>query len=110
MGRRDQVDAERYNHYACPNCGGEVRIGSLACPHCGSDDETGWADNSHEAALDLPGGYGGDETFDYERFIREEFGEKTRARNRIRQGLRDVALWTILSLIGIALLYSVLTV
>jgi len=40
--------------FACPNCGEEVRTGSLACPECGSDAQTGWSDETLYDGLDLP--------------------------------------------------------
>ncbi len=40
--------------FACPNCGEEVRSGSLACPECGSDAQTGWSDETLYDGLDLP--------------------------------------------------------
>lgn len=109
MGRRDQVDAERYNHFVCPNCGGEVRIGSIGCPHCGSDDQTGWSDEAETAALDLPGGYSGEDAFDYDRFVREEFGTRP-SRRKLSRALREVLIGMVVTLIGVAVLYSVLTV
>ena len=43
---------------------------ALACPECGADHNSGWRKDaeSHEA-LDLP-----DEDFDYDEFVRQEFG------------------------------------
>ena len=47
--------------FACPNCGADVRAGSLACPECGSDDSTGWSEDTLYDGLDLPDpGYGPD--------------------------------------------------
>ncbi len=40
--------------FPCPNCGEMVPAGARACPHCGSDEETGWADDAEESAIDLP--------------------------------------------------------
>ena len=48
----------------CPNCGAEV-----SCPECGSDDKTGWSGNAYASGLGLP-----DEEFDYDEFVKEEFG------------------------------------
>lgn len=111
MARRDPVDADRYNHFICPNCGGEVRVGAICCPHCTPKEAHDWeTTGTDEGALSLPGGYGGDEDFDYDRFIREEFGEKSRDHARLRQGLREMLIGLAATLIGIALLYSLLTV
>ena len=53
----------------CPNCGAEVPRKAKACPDCGSDEQTGWSDDAAAARLGLP-----DDSFDYGRFVREEFG------------------------------------
>ena len=55
---------------ACPVCGEEVPRGSLACPECGADYDSGWREDvgAYDAAH-LP-----DEDFNYDEFIREEFG------------------------------------
>lgn len=57
----------------CPNCGVEVPPNAKACPGCGSDEDTGWSENADAGDLGLPG-----ESFDYEEFVKEEFGDKTR--------------------------------
>jgi len=64
--------------FTCPNCGASVRAGARACPECGSDEKTGWSPNADTAGLDLPAGYGNDEEFDYDAFVRREFGGKKR--------------------------------
>ncbi len=56
----------------CPNCGAEVPRNARACPECGSDDQTGWSDEAANGGLDLP-----DERFDYDDFVKREFGGKT---------------------------------
>jgi len=53
----------------CPNCGAEVPPNAKACPACGSDEQTGWSEQAHEGRLDLP-----DENFDYDDFVKREFG------------------------------------
>ena len=54
----------------CPVCGEEVPRGSLACPECGADHNSGWRkDADAYDAVDLP-----DQDFNYDEFIREEFG------------------------------------
>jgi uncharacterized membrane protein YvbJ len=56
--------------HVCPVCGEDVPRGSLACPECGADHNSGWREDAgaHDA-LDLP-----DEDFNYDKFVREEFG------------------------------------
>jgi len=53
----------------CPNCGAEVPPNAKACPECGADEETGWSEEARTDGLDLP-----DENFDYEEFVKREFG------------------------------------
>jgi hypothetical protein len=53
----------------CPICGAEVPPKARACPECGADETTGWSDKAHAGNLGLP-----DEEFDYEEFVKEEFG------------------------------------
>ena len=40
-----------------------------ACPKCGSDEKTGWSDEARASGLDLPDG-----EFNYDEFVKEEFG------------------------------------
>jgi hypothetical protein len=55
---------------ACPVCGEAVPRGSLACPECGADHRSGWKEDAgtHDG-LDLP-----DKDFNYDEFVRDEFG------------------------------------
>ncbi len=53
----------------CPNCGAEVPRNAKACPGCGSDEKTGWSETAYASGLGLP-----DEEFDYDEFVKEEFG------------------------------------
>ena len=55
----------------CPNCGAEVPRRARACPECGSDDQTGWSEEARVGGLDLP-----DDQFDYDDFVKQEFGGK----------------------------------
>lgn len=61
----------------CPHCGAELPAGARACPECGSDEKTGWSDQAHSERLGIP-----DEDFDYEQYVREEFGPATRGKQR----------------------------
>ena len=63
----------------CPICGMEVPPNAKACPECGSDEETGWSDRAREQELGLP-----DEEFNYDEFIKEEFGGGDKAEVRPR--------------------------
>jgi hypothetical protein len=43
-----------------------------ACPECGADEKTGWSEAARTDGLDLP-----DQDFDYEDFVKREFGGKS---------------------------------
>ncbi len=66
----------------CPHCGADVLIGAAACRSCGSDANTGWAEDAAARGVDLPAGYGGEEEFDYDEFLAQEFG-RTRGGRRV---------------------------
>ncbi|MEY2563796.1 MAG: hypothetical protein QOH88_1989 [Verrucomicrobiota bacterium] len=54
----------------CPVCGEDVPRSALACPECGADHNSGWREDAETyEALDLP-----EEDFNYDKFVREEFG------------------------------------
>jgi hypothetical protein len=58
----------------CPVCGEDVPRGSLACPECGADHKSGWReDGMTYDDVSLP-----DDDFNYEEFVREEFGPASR--------------------------------
>ena len=59
----------------CPNCGAEVPHGAKACAECGSDEKTGWSDSAYAGKLGLP-----DEEFNYDEFVKEEFGGERKPR------------------------------
>ena len=60
----------------CPNCGATVPPKAKACPECGSDEKTGWSDSAHADNLGIP-----DEHFEYEEFVKDEFGGRTKPRD-----------------------------
>lgn len=57
----------------CPNCGADVPRHARACTECGADERTGWAEDADTSGLDLPG-----DSFDYDAFVKEEFGSSPR--------------------------------
>lgn len=61
----------------CPNCGVIVPRKARACPECGADEQTGWSDEASSQRLGLP-----DENFDYDDFVKEEFGNQGPSRVR----------------------------
>ena len=60
----------------CPVCGEDVPRRALACPECGADHNSGW----REDALAGDGIDAGDEGFNYDEFVREEFGSSPKPR------------------------------
>ncbi len=51
----------------CPVCGEDVPARALACPGCGADHRSGWRESAD------------DDGFDYEAFVKEEFGSSNKA-------------------------------
>jgi ribosomal protein S27AE len=60
----------------CPNCGAEVPRKAKACPECGACEETGWSPAAAISGLGLP-----DDEFDYDDFVKDEFGSGAPARH-----------------------------
>lgn len=85
--------------YPCPNCGAPVRAEALACPECGSDDATGWSEEADAWDAGASGGYAEDDDFDYDDFIRREFGEGKRALSWKKVGFVTVAVLCIILVI-----------
>jgi uncharacterized membrane protein YvbJ len=77
----------------CPVCGEEVRRDALACPQCGADHNSGWKEDAATYdGVDLP-----ERDFNYEDFVKQEFGSKT----------KPAGLKTIWWIVGIALIVAV---
>jgi len=53
----------------CSNCGADLPRNAKVCPECGSDEKTGWSETAYASGLGLP-----EEEFDYDEFVKEEFG------------------------------------
>ena len=66
---RQKHDPDAADYYACPGCGAEVRVGSRGCPKC-ADKPRSWEQDEYLDGSDLP-----DEDFDYNDFVRREFGK-----------------------------------
>jgi len=69
-----------------------------ACPECGSDEETGWSERATADRLGVPA-----HGFDYQEFVKEEFGERERIRPR---GISW--LWWVMALIALAAMLALL--
>ena len=58
----------------CPVCKEEVPPGALACPECGADHNSGWREDADAyAGVDLP-----DDDFNYDDFVKREFGSRVK--------------------------------
>ena len=91
-------------HFICPGCGAEVRVGPKGCPQCNRQPKKKkrpspkpWEqDEAHDGLdLDLPE----DDTFDYDKFVAEEFGSQPK-----RSG-KEWLWWTTAVISLIALVY-----
>jgi zinc-ribbon domain len=78
----------------CPCCGAEVPRNAKACPKCGADENTGWSEEAGTAGLDLP-----DEDFDYEEFVKREFGG---GKNPVPRGIHWF--WWVVAILLLSLL------
>lgn len=85
----------------CPNCGAEVPPRALACPECGADEKSGWSDRAQAQRLGLP-----DDEFDYDQFVKEEFGAPQQSSLRPR-GIRWLW-WVVAAMLALMLLASFL--
>ena len=65
--------ARKKGYFTCPHCGARVVKGAAACRECGSDAQTGWSDGANVWEADVPTGYGPDNDFDYDEYLRREF-------------------------------------
>lgn len=62
--------------FACPHCGAELPGGAIFCRHCGSSDDDGWKTESDEVE--------GDDDFDYEEFVRDEFSDHSVVTSKLK--------------------------
>lgn len=100
-GKEDGSESGSAEFYLCPQCGSEVRVGSRRCFTC--QPQRSWEQDDSCDGLDLPDS---DADWDYQDFVRREFGEGGRApgRNRphylwavVAGGLVIVLLWLTLA-------------
>ena len=85
----------------CPECGAEVPRNARACPVCGADEQTGWSERAQSQRLGLP-----DDEFDYDEFVKEEFGGG--ARRQIRPRGISWLWWIVAVLLLAAFVFSFL--
>jgi hypothetical protein len=57
--------------FSCPHCGAEVPANAKACPGCGADERTAWSEEAEQQGSEYP-----EEDFNYEDFVRKEFGNR----------------------------------
>jgi RNA polymerase subunit RPABC4/transcription elongation factor Spt4 len=80
----------------CPQCGAIVPAKKKSCPECGADEHTGWSDAATADRLGIP-----DDHFNYDDFVKEEFGPR-----RIKpRGIHWIWWLTALALIGLFLVF-----
>jgi len=70
------------DYYICPNCDNEVRVGSRRCYHC--EPKKAWERDEIYDGTELPLA---DDEFDYDDFVRREFG------NDGKEGRRSPKEW-----------------
>ncbi len=77
------------DHYICPQCGAEVRVGGTGCSKCNRPpkrrERKSWEQDEAEDGLGLPDDR---EDFDYRAFVEEEFGGGRKPR-----GMREKVYW-----------------
>jgi predicted nucleic acid-binding Zn ribbon protein len=78
----------------CPNCGADVPRSAKACPECGSCEKTGWSERAAYDGVGLP-----DDAFDYDEFVREEFGERKARPSAIKWIWWGVAVLVVMALL-----------
>ena len=84
----------------CPVCGESVPRGSLACPECGADHNSGWRQDAESYdGLDLP-----DDNFDYDEFVRREFGSPIKP-----AGIKTIWWITAIVVLAISILLFLMT-
>jgi hypothetical protein len=86
------------DYYLCPGCGREVRVGSQGCPQCNQLDPWEQDDTEIYDGLDLP-----DDKFDYQQFLKNEFGDK-----KINTNGLSLFWWIVAIILLIALIFQML--
>ena len=71
--RRQSAD----DFFTCPNCGADVRAGAKFCRACGASDDSGWGEDDCSDNDGISSGYGPEDDFDYDDFVRREFSDRS---------------------------------
>jgi hypothetical protein len=71
--RKELVD----DYFICKCCGAELPGDAAFCRHCGASDESGWGEDDFND--DVSGGYGDEDDFEYDDFLRREFPDQAPA-------------------------------
>ncbi len=79
----------------CPLCGVAVPRKAQACGGCGASHDSGWNEEAAVSGLNLP-----DDSFDYEAFIEDEFGERRKPIPKRSRIWSAVAVLLLLALIS----------
>lgn len=90
------------DYFICPHCGAEVDKGASFCRECGSDRKTGWQEYPNVGA-DATSGYGEDDDFDYNEFVREEF--PGHSRHSARRPIKRLLLIILVVLLCLSLIW-----
>lgn len=83
------------DYYICPGCGAEIRVGSKGCPKCNNLDPWEIEDNDVYDGLNLP-----DDDFDYDEFVKNEFGS-----GEVKRG-KSLLWWIAAVILLIALFFT----
>jgi len=62
----------------CPVCGEDVPPRALACPECGADHNSGWKPDAYDGGPDFE-----EQEFDYDEFVKKEFGPERSPVNQL---------------------------
>jgi len=77
MARKQRCEGDSF---PCPNCGADVPRGAKFCRACGASDDSGWNEGDDAWEEQPTAGYGEDDEFDYDEFVRREFPEHAEPR------------------------------
>jgi hypothetical protein len=103
MAKRREKAGE---NFICPNCGAEVPVGAKSCRECGASDDSGWGEDDFSQDEGWIAGYGPDQDFDYDEFVRREFPGQSPVDSKYRR--KRWAMAVLVAIVAAAFLVSVL--